>query len=174
VWFPLARHSWQIRIGFGLKGRGGMRRIAAIAVLLVIAFFGALWIMDWIWPRVSAGGPPALAEVPPLEAVTRSSTIVVPVAIADTAIRDALEAQAPHELSGKKDNPVAQLLSNADIGWTVRRGPLAVSGRSDALVVSTALNGTMHITGQLSEAAGNLTGMLGAQSSRQTGGSTPT
>jgi hypothetical protein len=139
----------------------GMRRIAAIAVLLAIAFLGALWILDWIWPRVPAGGPPALSEVPPLEAVTRSSTIVVPVAIADAAIRDALEAQAPHDLSGKKDNPVAQLLSNADIGWTVRRGPLSVSGRSDALVVSTALNGTMHITGQLSEAAGSLTGMLG-------------
>jgi Domain of unknown function (DUF4403) len=138
-----------------------MRRIAAIAVLLAIAFFGALWIMDWIWPRVPPGGPPALSEVAPLEAVTRSSTIVVPVAIADAAIRDALEAQAPRDLSGKKDNPVAQLLSNADIGWTVRRGPLAVSGRSDALVVSTALNGTMHVTGQLSEAAGSLTGMLG-------------
>src|SRR5262249_34146474 len=103
-----------------------MRRIAAIAALLVIAFFGALWISDWLWPGARAGGPPALAKVPPLEAVTRSSRIVVPVAIADKAIRDALEAQAPHELSGKKDNPVAQLLSNADIGWTVRRGPLAV------------------------------------------------
>jgi hypothetical protein len=138
-----------------------MRRIAAIAVLLALVFFGALWIMDWIWPRVPPGGPPALTDVPPLEAVTRSSTIVVPVAIADAAIREALEAQAPRNLSGKKDNPVAQLLSNADIGWTVQRGPLAVSGRSDALVISTALNGTLHITGQLSQAAGNLTGVLG-------------
>jgi hypothetical protein len=146
-----------------------MRRIAAIAALLVVAFFGALWIMDWIWPRVPAGGPPVLSEVPPLEAVARSSTIVVPVAIANTAIRDALEAQAPHDLSGKKDNPVAQLLSNADIGWTVRRGPLAVNGRSDALVVSAALNGTMHITGQLSEAAGNLTGLLGGLVDRNLG-----
>jgi hypothetical protein len=138
-----------------------MRRIAAIAALVAVAFLGALRIMDWIWPRVPPGGPPALTEVRPLEAVTRASTIVVPIAIADAAIRDALEAQAPRNLAGKKDNPIAQLLSNADIGWTVQRGPLAVSGRSDALVVSTALNGTLRITGQISEAAGNLTGVLG-------------
>src|SRR5216683_1784578 len=36
-----------------------------------------------------------------------------------------------------------------------------VSGKPDALVVSTALNGTFRATGQLSNQAGNLTGRIG-------------
>ena len=47
-----------------------------------------------------------------------------PTAIALSAIRDALETAAPRNLAGKRDNPLPQLLSNADIGWTVDRGPL--------------------------------------------------
>jgi Domain of unknown function (DUF4403) len=138
-----------------------MRRIVTIAVLLVLFFAVALFVMDWLWPPSAPSRSPQLAAVPPLEAVTRSSVVVAPVAIAEAAIRDALETQAPRNLTGKKDNPLSQLLSNADIGWTVTRSPLTVTGGSDALVVSTVLNGTLHVTGQLGNIAGGLTGALG-------------
>jgi hypothetical protein len=145
-----------------LAGEGVvMRKIVAIALLLAVFFFGALFVMNSLWPTTAPSRRPALAAVPPLETVTRSSVIVAPVAVAQSAIRDALEAQAPRNLAGKKDNPLSQLLSNADIGWTVSRGPLSVAGRSDALVVSTVLNGTLHVTGQLGNVAGSLSGNLG-------------
>jgi Domain of unknown function (DUF4403) len=99
--------------------------------------------------------------VPPLQAATRTSVIVTPAAIALTAIRDAMERAAPRDFTGKRENPLTQLLSNAEIGWTIGRGPLAVTGKPDALVVSTALNGTFRATGQLASQAGNLTGALG-------------
>jgi len=53
------------------------------------------------------------------------------------------------------------MLSNSDLDWTVTRGPLAVAGRSDALVVSTPLSGTFRATGQVSGEAGNLAGAIG-------------
>ena len=72
-----------------------------------------------------------------------------------------MERSAPRDLSGKRDNPISQLLSNAELGWTVGRGPLAVTGKPDTLAVSTALTGTFRATGQLSNQAGNLTGAIG-------------
>ena len=137
-----------------------MRRIVTMLVLLVLFFAGALFVMDWLWPDTASSRRPALTAVPPLEEVTRSSMVVAPVAIAETAIRDALETQAPRNLTGRKDNPLSQLLSNADLGWTVTRSPLSVTGRSDALVVSTVLNGTLHVTGQIGNIAGNLAGTV--------------
>jgi Domain of unknown function (DUF4403) len=99
--------------------------------------------------------------VAPLKPIARTSTIVTPAAIALTAIRDALERQAPRDLTGKRDNPVSQLLSNAEFGWTITRGPLGVTGKPEALAVATALTGTFRATGQLSNQAGNLTGAIG-------------
>src|SRR5262249_6954231 len=95
-----------------------MRRIVTMLVLLVLFFAGALFVMDWLWPDTASSRRPALTAVPPLEEVARSSMVVAPVAIAETAIRDALETQAPRNLTGQKDNPLSQLLSNADLGWT--------------------------------------------------------
>ena len=69
-----------------------------------------------------AGPQPALADSPPLQPATRTSVVIAPTAIALSAIRDALEAQAPRDLSGKRDNPVGQLLQNAELGWTISRG----------------------------------------------------
>ena len=137
-----------------------MRKIVPIVLLLAVFFFGALFLMNSLWPTPAPGRRPALAAIPPLEPVTRSSVIVAPVWVAQSAIRDALEAQAPRNLSGKKDNPFQQLLSNADFGWTVTRSPLSVSGRSDALMVSTVLNGTLHVTGEIGNIAGNIAGGL--------------
>jgi uncharacterized protein DUF4403 len=53
------------------------------------------------------------------------------------------------------------LLSNAEFGWTITRGPLGVTGKPEALAVATALTGTFRATGQLSSQAGNLTGAIG-------------
>src|SRR5262249_5025836 len=143
-----------------------MRKIVTVGLLVALIFAGALLVLNRLWPTAAPSRQPALAAIAPLEPVTRSSVIVAPVWVAQSAIRDALEAQAPRNLSGKKDNPFQQLLSNADFGWTVTRSPLSVTGRSDALLVSTVLNGTLHVTGEIGAIAGGiaggLTGALGA------------
>jgi hypothetical protein len=135
-------------------------RIAIGALIVVVAFGGALFAFNWLWPGAQ-NRRPALVEVPPLAPVARNSVIVTPAAISVAAIRDAMETAAPRNLTGKRDNPLSQLLSNAEIGWTVARGPLAVSGRPDGLAVSTTLTGTFRATGEVSNQAGNLAGALG-------------
>jgi Domain of unknown function (DUF4403) len=130
--------------------------------ILIASFAGATVAMQMLSPSAVMPLPPvALAEVPPLPALSRTSTIITPTAIALDAIRDALDAVAPRDLSGKRDNPISQVLSNADIGWTVGRGPLTVTGRADGMAVATPLNGTLHVTGQLSNQVGNIGGALG-------------
>ncbi|TMK04057.1 MAG: DUF4403 family protein [Alphaproteobacteria bacterium] len=133
----------------------------AIGLLIAIVSFGAaLWALDVLWP-----GPkdrrPALVEIQPLTPATRKSVIVTPAVIALPAIHTALERAAPRNLAGKRDNPVPQLLSNAELDWTVARGPLAVTGRGDTLVVSTTLSGILRARGQVSGEAGNLAGAIG-------------
>ncbi len=135
-------------------------KIAVGGLVVVVSFGGAVWAMNWFWPGAGERRP-VLVDVPPLRPVARTSTIVTPAVIALTAIRDALEKTAPRDLTGKRDNPLSQLLSNAEIGWSIGRGPLAVTGKPDALAVSTALTGTFRATGQLSNQAGNLTGAIG-------------
>src|SRR5215468_587136 len=135
-------------------------KIAAGGLVVVVSFAGAVWAMNRFLPSAGARRP-VLVEVPPLKPVARTSVIVTPAAVALTAIRDSLERAAPRDLNGKRDNPISQLLSNAELGWTVSRGPLAVAGKPDGLAVSTALTGTFRATGQLSNQAGNLTGQIG-------------
>ncbi len=137
-------------------------RTILIGVAIVIAsFVGATAAMQFLFGVTVTAPPPALVEVPPLKEVSRTSVVVTPIAIALSAIQDALEASAPRNLTGKRDNPVSQLLSNADIGWTINRGALAVTGRPDGLAVSTVLNGTLHVTGQIASQVGNIGGALG-------------
>jgi hypothetical protein len=138
-----------------------LRTILIGAAIVAASFLAASVAMQMLTPPSSSDQRPALADVPPLKQVSRTSTIVTPTAIALTAIRDALEAAAPHNLTGKRENPISQLLSNADIGWTIARGPLAVTGRPDTMAVSTALNGTLHVTGQIAAQVGNVGGALG-------------
>src|SRR5258708_287589 len=125
-----------------------LRTILIGAAIVVASFLGATVAMQF-WPAGSSNQRPVLVEVPPLKQVSRTSTIVTPTAIALTAIRDALDAAAPRNLTGKRDNPISQLLTNADIGWTIGRGPLAVSGRPAGIAVSTALKRTPHVTRQI-------------------------
>jgi hypothetical protein len=138
-----------------------LRTILIGVAVLVASFLGASLAMQFLPGGAGSAPTPALVEVPPLKQISRTSLVVTPTAIALTAIRDTLDAAAPKNLAGKRDNPVSQLLSNADIGWTIERGPLAVAGRPDGLAVSTALNGTLHVTGQIASQVGNIGGALG-------------
>src|ERR1051325_8463007 len=137
-----------------------MRRIIVGALVVVVAFVVALSLTFWLWPAAPTTRPP-VAEMPPLQPATRTSTVIAPAAIALSAIRDVLEAKAPRDLSGKRDNPIGQLLQNAELGWNINRGPLAVTGRPEGLTFVTPLNGAFRLTGQIGSQVGNLTSQLG-------------
>ena len=140
-----------------------LRLILVSSAVIAATFVGATIAMQTLWPsQPSVSRRPALAEVPPLPPETRKSLIVAPTAIALSAIRDAMEANAPREQAGKRSDPVSRLLKDSELGWTVTRGPLTVAAHNEALAVSTVLNGTLRLTGQLSSTAA---GGLGALSS---------
>ena len=105
-------------------------RIVIGALIVVIAAAGAVLAMRWLWPG-AGDRRPKLVDVRPLSPVTRNSMIVTPIAISLDAIRDALEAAAPRDFSGKPSIPTPPFLANADIGWSVARGPFVVAGRPD-------------------------------------------
>ncbi len=145
--------------------------LAAFGVV-AISFLVSLKIMDWLSPGV--GQAPAIIQPAPLPPVSRRSFVVAPVTIALDAIRDAAERSTPKNFAGKADNPVAQLLQNADIGWTASRGPITAAGGQDVLSLSTPLTGRLNVTGSLSsKATGALTqalgGLLGADAAKQIG-----
>src|SRR5579872_7120302 len=104
--------------------------LLAIAVVAV-SFFVSLKAMDWFSPRggVPLSGVPqkAVADLPPLPPAPRSSVILAQVNIPLAALRDAAERGTPRTFAGKADNPISQVLQNADIGWTASRGPLSVT-----------------------------------------------
>jgi hypothetical protein len=146
--------------------------LLAIAVI-VVSFFVSLKAMDWLSPRAVVAAP-ALTQLPPLPPAERSSSIVAPVAIALSAIRDAADRTAPRNFAGKADNPVSQVLQNADIGWTASRGPIAATGAQDVLSLSTALTGKLNVTGSLSSKATGavgdaIGGLLGGNVGKQIG-----
>jgi hypothetical protein len=137
-----------------------MLRIIGAALIVVVAFVATLRAIDWFSaPSVDTRTPPLVA-VPPLPPATRTSTVIAPAAIALAAIRDTMERSAPRDLSGKPNNPVGQLLSKAEIGWTVARGPMTVSGRPEALTIATVLTGSLRVTGQIATQAGNVSGTI--------------
>jgi hypothetical protein len=140
-----------------------IRTILVGAFVVVIAFIGASALLNLLWPSATPlqQGRPALVAVPPLQPLTGTSTVLAPAAIALTAIRDALDAQAPRNLSGKPQNPVSQLLTNADLNFDIARGPLTVSGRPDALIVVTPLTGQFKATGTIASGANSVGSALG-------------
>jgi hypothetical protein len=131
------------------------RNIGIGAAVVVLAFLGASFAMQHLWPGGQARKP-ALVSVPPLAPLTRSSTIVAPAVITLAAIRDAMEQQAPREMSGKPEIPALPFVANADVAWSVMRGQLAVSGDAGAITVSAPLNGSFHASGQVSVPSGSL------------------
>ena len=91
-----------------------------------------------------------------------------------TAIRDAADRGAPRTFAGKADNPVSQILQNADIGWTASRGPITATGAQDVLSLATPLTGTLNVTGSLSSKATGAVGdalgsLLGGNVAKQIG-----
>src|SRR4030088_2786673 len=99
--------------------------LLAIAVVTV-SFFVSLKAMDWLSPRGTVGAP-VLVQLPPLPPAPRSSSLIAPVAIALSAIRDAADRGAPRSFAGKGDNPMSQILQNADIGWAEARGAVTTA-----------------------------------------------
>jgi len=148
-----------------------LKAILVAAVVIAVAFFVALKAMDWLSPR---GNAPVLAELPPLPDVPRISSILVPVTVPLTAIRDAADRGTPKTFTGKAANPVEQLLQNADINWTAARGPISAAGTCGVVTLATPLTGALNVTGALSSkvtgAVGDvLGGLLGANAAKQIG-----
>src|SRR5579872_1427980 len=146
--------------------------LIAIAVIAV-SFFVSLKAMDWLSPRGTIPAQ-ALAPLPPLPAAPRSSVILAQVTIPISAIRDAADRGAARNFAGKADNPISQILQNADIGWTASRGPIAATGGQDALTLTTALTGKLNVTGSLSAKATGavgdaIGGLLGGNVAKQIG-----
>ncbi len=137
------------------------RKIIGALLIVALSFTVSLWALEKLSPGGGNGTPPALAKLPPLQPVTRASYVIAPTAIALGAIRTALDSAAPRTLVGKNDNPVSDLLSKADIGITLARGPMAVTGRAEGLTISTTLTGSLRATGQIATQAGNITGSIG-------------
>jgi hypothetical protein len=126
-----------------------LKTILLGVAVVAVSFFVSLKAMDWLSPRGTVPAP-ALVELPPLPPAPRSSSIVAPIVIPLTAIRDAADRGAPRTFAGKADNPVSQILQNADIGWTASRGPISATGAQDVLSLATPLTGTLNVTGSLS------------------------
>ena len=150
-----------------------LKTILLATAVIAVSFLVSLKAMDWLSPRGTVRAP-VLVELPPLPAAPRSSSIIVPVAIALNAIRDAADRGAPRSFAGKADNPVSQILQNADIGWTASRGPITAIGAQDVLSLATPLTGTLNVTGSLSSKATGavgdvLGGLLGGNVAKQIG-----
>jgi hypothetical protein len=149
-----------------------VKMVGGIAVL-VISFFGSLWVMDWLWPRGAVPGAtpkPALVQLPPLPPAARVSTMLAPVTITLAAIRDAADRAAPRNFSGKANNPAPGLVQNADINWTAARGSISATGNNNAVSLSTIVTGTVNAKGSISqEAGGAISGLVGQMFGQKTG-----
>jgi hypothetical protein len=138
---------------------------------IAVSFVAATYIMNWISPQTT-GPAPKLAQLPPLPPVTRNSVVIAPIAVTLTAIRDSVERAAPKNFAGKADNPAKQILSNADINWTIVRGPIAASasGTGNDLVLTTPLNGKLAIAGNISNVTGDaISNIIGGNLGKQIG-----
>jgi hypothetical protein len=123
--------------------------------IIAISFGVTLKAFDWMSPR--AISPPTLQALPPLPPI-RQSSVVVPVSVPLTAIRDLVDRTAPRSFGGKADNPAPQLVQNADISWSVARGAVAVKGAAEQVTVTAPLTGTLSAKGSLSTSAQNKVG----------------
>ena len=151
-----------------------LKTILLAVAVLAASFVVGLKALDWLSPRGEVKRP-VIAELPPLPPAPRSSVILAQVAIPLSAIGTAADRAAAHNFAGKADNPVSQVLQNADIGWTASRGPLAASGAQDVLTLTMPLTGKLNVTGSLSAKATGavgdaIGGLLGGNVARQIGG----
>src|SRR5262245_47459325 len=147
-----------------------LKTVLIAAAVVAVSFFASLKAMDFLSP--GGGKAPLMAELPPLPPATRSSRVLAPVSISLTAIRDAAERGTARTFGGKAENPVSQILQNADIGWTASRGSITVTGAQDVLSLTTPLTGTLNVTGSLSSKANDavndaIGGLPGANAAKQ-------
>ena len=148
-----------------LFGRSRYFRWSLAAACVAGLFFVAiLWALNRFLPPSDSGSPEALAIMkppPPLQPVTRASHVIAPVAVSLAAIGHTLDTATPRDFAGKSDNPVTQLLDQAEIGLMVSRGTMYATGQSNTLTIMTPLNGNIRITGQIGNAAGKVVGGIG-------------
>ena len=148
-----------------LFGRSRYFRWGLAVVCAAGLFFAvALWTLNRFLPPPDSGLPDALAIMKPppaLQPVTRASHVIAPVAVSLAAIGHSLDTATPREFAGKNDNPVTQLLGQAEIGLTVSRGTMYATGQSNTLTITTPINGSIRITGQIGNAAGKVVGGIG-------------
>jgi Domain of unknown function (DUF4403) len=147
-----------------LFGRSRKFRLVVGGACIVAIGFLLARVAFSLFAPPDSGLPEAIAIMQPppaLQPVTHTSRVVAPVAVALTAIARAVDADTPREFSGKNDNPVTQLLRQAEIGLTVTRGTMSVSGQSNTLSIITPLNGSVRITGQIGATAGKVVGGIG-------------
>jgi len=146
-----------------------VRTVLLGLAILAVSFFVSLKLMNWIAPPPGSAGP-AVTALPPLPPPTRMSKIVAPVTISLSAIRASVDRAAPRHFAGKADNPVGQILQNADINWTVERGAIAASGAANQLTLSTPLTGKLNVTGSIPASTGNAIGnLIGGSIGKQIG-----
>jgi hypothetical protein len=143
-----------------LFGSSRAFRLTLGAICVVLLFFVAtLWALDRFLPHDNDAEKAVakLPQMPPLPPVTRASYVIAPVAISIPAIRASLDNAAPRDLASDNNNPVSNLLSKANIGMTIKRGSMLMSGRPNELTATIPLNGELQLTGQIAGVAGNLT-----------------
>ena len=143
-----------------------MRKLLIGGVIVAVSVAAALWATNLIDRGPTSARRPAVADTPPLPAASRTSTVIAPIAVANNAIRDALEAQAPRNLVGKRDSPLGDLLGETEVTWNVNRGPLAVSGRADGLAVTTAIAGDLRAAGQVGDQVSQIGNLIGGDLGR--------
>lgn len=148
-----------------------LKTVLVALAIIAISFGITLKAFDWLTPR--AVSPPTLQALPPLPPI-RQSSVVVPVSVPLTAIRDLVDRTAPRNFAGKAENPVPQLVQNADISWTVARGAVAVKGAPEQVTVTAPLTGTLSAKGSLSASTQSRVGdtlgkLFGDKVARQVG-----
>jgi hypothetical protein len=149
-----------------------LRTILFGAAIVVTSFIGATVLLNVLWPAAPAlqQGRPALVAMQPLQPLAGTSVVLAPAAIAITAIRDALEANAPRNLSGKPQNPFSKLMSDAQLNFNVSRGPFTMSGQPGVLTITTPLSGSFEMLGTISGAAGSGVNAVGSAVGNLLGG----
>lgn len=138
-----------------------MRWIISGTALFVAFFAVALRVIDSLWPP-DVAPPLRLPEISTaaLAPMTGTSFVIAPIAIANAAIRDAIEAAAPRDFAGKRDNILPDLLSKGELHWTMTRGKLDVTSRAEALAISSDISGTLRLAGQVGGQVGSITRSL--------------
>jgi len=126
-------------------------------------------------PAVSAAPEPptppatsAAALITP-SPVAHGSIVIAPVTISLASIQDVVEQKAGHKFTGKigkSNNLIEQFLRKSDIGWTLTRGPMAVTGNNDVLSLSSSFTGKVNAKGTLTPMATTLSQVLSKDAKR--------